>query len=171
MTVEVLKPATPAVTSANLPKPPVAAPVVEVSTDAVVAKPLTRTDFTKIKPKNTGIVFRGIFTGHNGLRYEQAKALGFVNATQSDCEAPGWIWRDGGFHYGDLILMKIDAKTYNERIKENVDAANQRVSRAANVDRAKGQLATELRGVGGIPASYRGKIGVFVPTTGDLDKL
>jgi hypothetical protein len=180
----------PAITSANLSSGPVNAPTntptakpVEVDKEQpIVAKPLVSADFTNIKPKNPMMsLYWGNRIANGGLRIEDLKARGFRLAKPDEVQIPdgkggfrpveGGLVKDGHVQRGDLLCLIIPKADYEGQLKLNQQTADRRVSKAANAAKGKEKLNEALREVGGLPARYQGKIGVFVPSTNDLDKL
>lgn len=158
-----------AITSANLPKPP-EPPAVEVADKDIVAKPLVDADFTKIKPKNPAMtLFWGNRLANGGLRIEDLKARGFRLATPGELVKPdgrpidGALVVNGHVQRGDLLCLIIPTVDYKGALKHNEETARLRVAKAANAARGRQELAEGLKEVGGLPARYRGKIGIFTP--------
>lgn len=166
---------TPAITSANLPKPPVQ-PVAVPEDEPIVAKPLVDADFTKIKPKDPAMsLLFGNRIANKGLRIEDLLARGFRVArpdevvTQDGRPISKGLIVDGHVQRGDLLLLIIPKKDYQGQLMHNEQTARQRVSKAANASKGREELKNALKEVGGMPMRYRGKIGVFVPNTSDYE--
>jgi hypothetical protein len=151
--------------------------------DTIIAKPLTGTGdlFFGLKPKSPNVVFRGInFSvptkdGVSALRYEQAKAQGFTNATVADVAGtvPTSLQRDNGqkIVHGDLILMKIDAATYRGALKWKDQQALRSVQRfnTETVEQGKHELARAMQEVAA-PGKLSRKLSAFSPTSDELKK-
>lgn len=187
---DIQKPTTPAITSANLPQqptqPPAGAKAAPAGTvpaeEPIVAKPLVDADFTKIKPKNPALtLFWGNRIANKGLRIEDLCARGFRVAKPDECVMPGpngtWVELAKGYVFngqiqrGDLLALIIPKKDYEGQLRLNQQNADKRVSRAANAAKGQQELGSALREVGGLPARYRGKIGVYNPNTNDIGRL
>ena len=188
---EPAKPATPAITSANLPKEPVAqsAPTI-LDDEQIVAKPLIDADFTKIKPRNPNHSFffgnrvankASGGDGQTGLRIDDLLARGFEFATPEDVLIPdgagGWkpmpkdsaLIRNNRVVRGDLILLKIDRVKYVGAIKYNAESAMNRVSRASVLSRNRKEFSEGLKGEGvSLKPQHRGKIAFYNP--GDTER-
>jgi hypothetical protein len=165
----------PAITSANLPTPPVA-PKVSVE-EPIVAKPLVDADFTKLKAKNPLMsIYFGNRIANNGMRIEDLKSRGFRIASPDEVvtfdgkPCPAGLIQNGHVQRGDLLLLIIPKKDYIGQLKYNEQQAYQRVSKAANAARGRDELGNALKEVGGLPPRYRGKIAVYQPNPGDLDQ-
>jgi hypothetical protein len=167
-------PSGPAITSANLPTP-AKAPSVPVE-EPIVAKPLVDADFTKLKAKNPLMsIYFGNRIANNGMRIEDLKSRGFRIAVPDEIvtfegkPCPTGLIKDGHVQRGDLLLLIIPKKDYIGQLKYNEQQAYQRVSKAATTAAGRDELGKALKEVGGLPARYRGKIGVYQPNPGDLD--
>lgn len=166
----------PAITSANLPKPPVAA-VVEVEFDdqgPIIAAPLITPDFTNLKKKNPNIELRwvnrvaGVELSGEGARYAHMKAMGFVNATELDVEVPKHLLHNGAIIQGDLILMKIDRRVYKGALLDNELKAKARTSPRAYLNDGTKKIKDALNEVPGSAENKR-KIQPFIP--GSVESL
>lgn len=169
------------VTSKNLP--PTAAPSVSVGVttpapsandEPIIAKPLTPPDFTAIikrGQKNHGVTLRLVEKNANGgQRYHQMAALGFVNATLADCTVPPFMVKDGAIQYGDLILMKIDRRTYEGALLHNQQRAVSRMNAPAITRQANLEVQKELSSTGA-PVDMLRKIQVFTPGEKETEAL
>lgn len=173
----------PAITSANIPRPvtttvaQTAAKVATSAVDQIVAAPLIEPDFVNIKPNNPDVSFRWVLHTlykkdgtQSILRFEQAKAQGYIVATKADIQ-PGCVpvayERDNGTKYvnGDLILMKIDRRKYQGAIlHREQQAAKQMLSTGRE---GKRMIQHELSSQ---PRSQTSKVSVFDPSQ-DLEKF
>lgn len=175
---QVPKPATPAITSANLPpqQAPPPAVVLDVEDGQIVAKPLVDADFTRLKPKNPLMsLYFGNRIANNGLRIEDLKARGFRLATpdeivtQDGKPVSEGLIKNGHVQRGDLLLLIIPKADYVGQLNYNRQSADARVSRAANNQRMKDELGNALKEVGGLPSRYKGKIQIYSPKTSEFD--
>lgn len=163
---DVAKPQSGAITSANAPAPPLPQPPVVVD-DEIIAKPLVDPDFTNVKPKNPNIRFRWVNRIHGnegrGGRFEQAKASGFERAIPADCATAvsGHMIKDGCIIYGDLILMKIDAKAYDGALKFNEQSARARIA-SATLGTGRKELSNALNEVPG-SREDKSKVKLYTP--------
>ena len=145
-------PDTPAITSKNLPTPPVAVKsiqpplaspqqveVQQIPYDQIVAKPLRAPNFISLKPKNPNMSLfwgnRSVGEKESGMRYDQLIAMGFLPAkpdqvlTMNKQPVPPSLCRDGRIMYGDLILLIISREDYVGVLKWNEQSARQRVKK------------------------------------------
>jgi hypothetical protein len=184
---------TPSITSANLPKPPVeAVQTVDIATEQqIIGRPLVDADFTNIKPKNPMHSFyfgnhkaNKASDGGSGLRIEDLLARGFEFATPQDVLVPdgkgGYkplptdsaLVRNGRVVRGDLMLLKIDKIKYQSALKYNAENATARVSRAANVNAARNNLAKGMREESvSLRPQDRGKISFYNPNSSEREGL
>lgn len=178
-------PKIPTITSANVPqtipegaKPPVvdgAAAEAFIPDEQIEARPLTMPDFINIKPKNPNhslrwVVFK-VGKDESSLRYEQALAQGFRNATVDDVQkvSPAYI-RDGGKRLvnGDVILMLHSRQAYVGALKRKDEQAKNLAAKTEGVRRAQQGVDDILKGQ---PADVQGKVRVFTPSKDEIEGL
>lgn len=167
----------PTITSKNVPTPQpppssTAPAAVAVKTDEIiVAKPLQQPDFVNLRPRNPEIMFRWVNrAAGDGQRLDQMVASGFALAVATDVIGlPPSLLRDGRIINGDLILMKIDRKTYLGALKYNEQRAlAQRGTSKTNLEVGKKNLRET---VGAMPTELQKKINVFVPSQTETEAL
>lgn len=183
------KAVSPAITSKNLPTPPLAVgqapPIVNPTPEeaisqafdegSIVAKPLTSPDFTGVKLRNPNLIGRWVNrSAMSGLHFGHMEACGFVPTSPSDVIPEQAVMikamtKDGRLIYGDLIHMKIPRRDYIGALKFNVESANRRVSRAAQQASFNSELkkATQEASVS-VPPALKGKIQSFVPSDSEI---
>lgn len=155
-----------------LPQPPVT-PAKEPSIfdESIVAKPLGLGPLDNVKLKNPNIELRGVnYVAGGGLRLQQMQARGYVVATREDAEAPGWIWTDGAFKQGDLILMKHDRRAVLGARKYNVLKALERGGQTASLGKGQELLKANISEVSA-PREVKSKMTAFVPSQKEVDAL
>ena len=149
----------------------------------IVAKPLSNPGdgFGSLRPKNPDVVFRGILRElQNNLgvspymRFEQAKAQGFVVATKEDVDPstpipPSCITADGKIINGDLILMKISAAAYRGALKYKDQQAINSVKRSQSVEGARKEINRVAQETN-MPSKLSRKLDPFNPSLADLPK-
>lgn len=145
----------------------------------IVARPLTSsTDpFFSLRPKNPNVVFRGINycvqtkDGPSYMRFEQAKAQGYVAATPADVQGavPASLLKEGKIINGDLILMMIDKSTYRGALKwkdqqaiRATQATGQREQGDAEIKRAAAET--------NMPGKLSRKLSTYAPSQSELKK-
>lgn len=165
----------PTVTSANLPSAPVAARIDAAELDdSITARSLSMPDFINVKSKNPNLSFRWInHKAGDGLRYSQAVAQGWANATPTDCAIAGQsiptvYLKDGKIINGDLILMKIDRAAYLGALKNKHNQALHLAGASGHHREAARRVGQEI---GTMPKHAAGKINVFQPSATELDRL
>lgn len=142
--------------------------------DNITARSLAVPDFINVKTKNPNLSFRWInFKAGDGLRYSQAQAQGWQNATYADCaiageDIPEVYKKDGKIINGDVILMKIDRATYLGALKNKHNQALHLAGHSGHHQEAARRVGQEI---GGIPKEATGKISVFQPSAADLTKI
>jgi hypothetical protein len=110
----------PTLTSASLVPPVEEAPLnADFLTDnTIVARPLQVADITRIKSKNPNLAFQWVNRSFgDGQKVTEHEYEGFRKATPADAEVPGLNSKDGGFIYGDLVLMKIDKAAHQGALR------------------------------------------------------
>lgn len=165
--------AEPVITSAALARGPLS-PRIDAPelSDSIVAKPLVMPDFIHVKSANPNVSFRWInYKAGDGLRYSQAQAQGWANATSKDV-APGCLGsyiREGGTKIvnGDLILMKIDRARYLGALKYKHEVASRMSNPHVQLATAAQKAAAGMT----VPQSAAGKLELFSPTGEDITNL
>lgn len=160
----------PAITSANLPAPPVVVQpeVTHVADADIIARPLTDPDFTKMTPKNPQHSLRWVNRVHGnsgrGGRFDEAKASGFRPALLADVkeEVPSTMRKDGSIICGDLILMLMDRVSYVGALKYNEQQAKNRL-RTATMGIGTKELSKALNEVTG-SAEDKAKVQLYKPS-------
>jgi hypothetical protein len=145
----------------------------------IEARPLQRTDFVNIKPKNPMVSIRFVNrVAGGGQRLDQMVYAGFVPVKpeevvmENGAPLTSSLVRDGQVIFGDLICMKIDRRIYDGAKKHNWKRAVDRLHPSAQVRTGQEQLKTTLReaGAAGIPDLNK-KIQAFRPSSGEMEKL
>lgn len=139
--------------------------------DNIVAKPLAPSGIDNLKLKNPNLYVRWVncsFQG--GVMLEQAKAKGFVAATENDVEIPGIKPVNGVFRYMDTILMKIDRNAALGSMKANNIRALRQAERQTDKANNRRHLGEALGEVSA-PAEQKKKIQAFDPSSKDLGRL
>lgn len=175
-----------AITSSNLPKIPPApgasAPVVDkvavVTDEPIEARPLTMPDFINLQPKDQNLRFRWINfkvgKDESTLRYEQALAQGFQNATVDDIKGivPDAYKREAGKRIvnGDVILMKISRRVYDGAL---LHKDQQAMKLAAKTDaKARGvDTVSQTVKATGAPAEIAKLVRPFAPSEAEVSGL
>jgi hypothetical protein len=166
--MDVNKPITPALTTANLPKPPIEPPVEGGSRDefaGIRAKPLFGSDPTTVVSLNPSLSFRWVNRlAKDGLSATQWEARGMRYAAATDAKCPHALFRDGRFIYGDLILMCMPRTDYLGALKHNDETARRRVAHANQLRAGKAMLQEEVNaGKGSAIHKRPGLFQVFTP--------
>jgi hypothetical protein len=146
----------------------------------IIAAPLVVPEYANVRPKkDKGIAFRWVnFAvptkegGFTSLRLDQMIAAGFVYAQPDDIEGtcPQSLMRDGKIRYGDLILLKIDAKTYNGALKYNWERSIKLASRAEEAAQGTRQVQQAVAEVTRRP-DLANKIRTFQPSEAEIANL
>lgn len=164
----------PTVTSANLASAPLNPRIDAAELDGnIIARSLATPDFINVKSKGNNLAFRWInYKAGDGLRYSQAVAQGWKNATPTDCTIagegiPAVYQRDGKIINGDLLLMKHDRATYLGALKNKHEQALHLAGHGGYQQEAARRVGQEI---GGVPKHAAGKINVFQPEGTDLSK-
>ncbi len=132
--------------------------------NAILARPLQTADITRVKSKNPNLAFQWCNRKfQDGQRISEFEYEGFRKATPADCEIPGLSSVDGGFIYGDLILMKIDKASYRGALRHNALKSLQ-ATRPAQVKK----LLEGDREFSSAAAGSQGKIHPYNPSADDL---
>jgi hypothetical protein len=179
--MEPVKPASPAITSKNLPPQQ---PVVdkELSYGEIEAKPLRAPNLVNLVPRqpNMSLYFgnRAVGERESGMRYDQLIAMGFVPAKPDQVwmrndgkllPIPPSMVRDGRIMQGDVILLIMPKADYVGALKWNEQSARQRVKKpgvAITGDTQKSDSRLQP-GNAGIP--NHPLISSFVPNLAEVD--
>jgi|SRR3990167_4004443 len=156
-----------------IPKTPEIAALDKVSLfdDSIEAKPLGFGPTDSVKKKNPNIELRGVnFIVGEGLRLQQMLARGWIVATKDDVEAPGWIFTDGAFKHGDLILMKHDLRAVLSARKYNALRAIELGGPTSVVNKGRSALREQQSDVSA-PREVKSKMSVFVPGQKEVEGL
>lgn len=135
--------------------------------ESIEAISLTPPNTADVLYLRSGIKCRWInYKAMDGQLLFQARAAGFRFATQHDIESVIQP-TNGKFVYGDVVLMKIDEKLYNQALKANSVRA-----RLATGETMKNAMK-EIHEVAnqGLPRGQKQKITPYVPPLDEVDKL
>jgi hypothetical protein len=173
-----------AITSANLPKPPV--PEAFISDDEIVAKPLRPPNFINLLPRNPNHSLywgnRAVGEQESTLRYDQLIAMGFRNAKPEEVKTatgdpvPPALSKEGKVMYGDLILLLIPRADYRGSQKWNEQSARARVKKPGVAIAGDKGMHTPKDGpetrmsttAAGFPRSD--KVQVYTPQLAEVDR-
>lgn len=159
----VVKPTTPTVTSANLPKPPVVEAF--VPDEQIEARPLIVPAAEQVKIKNRNCCFRWANRiAKEGESLRRWLAAGFTMAIPSvDVEVPAGLIRNGQIINGDLVLIKISREKYIGALKYNEERARARMA-PGSVERTGRSAVNQALSEVNAPQNLRGKVRTFVPS-------
>jgi hypothetical protein len=167
--------APPTVTSANLPKPPVAVAQPReafVPDEQIEARPLIVPAAEQVKIKNRNCCFRWANRiAKEGESLRRWLAAGFVMAIPTiDVDVPAGLVRNGQIINGDLVLIKISREKYIGALKYNEQRAQARMGPASSA-RTGGSAMNQAFNDVNAPQNLRGKVRTFVPSDAETEAV
>lgn len=136
----------------------------------IEAVDMAEMSFEKVKAKNPNLSFRWInWKNNEGERYHKAIYQGYRPAKILDCEVIGSAPNaEGVFKMYDVILMCIDRKIYEGKLKKNALDSIRQVDGVGAAKNIEEQLAAQP---GAANYVNRGKLSAYESSKSEKDKL